>query len=110
PEPLPAVMADCDRLLQLLGNLLANAIRFTPPSGRITIRACLCGNEVRCSVADTGPGTPRDHLPRVVDRFWQGTRSDRSGLGLGLAIVRGIVEAHAGRIWVESEPGSGTCF
>jgi signal transduction histidine kinase len=108
--PPPIVMADRERLLQLLGNLLANAIRFTPPAGRIEIAAAVCGAEARCSVADTGPGIPPDQLPHVFDRFWQAARTDRAGIGLGLAIVQGIAEAHGGRVWVESELGKGTRF
>jgi signal transduction histidine kinase len=108
--PPPVVMADRERLLQLMGNLLGNAIKFTPPAGRIEIAAAVCGEEVRCSVADTGPGIPPDQLPHVFDRFWQAARADRAGLGLGLAIVQGIAEAHGGRVWVESEPGIGTTF
>ena len=103
-------MADRGRLLQLLGNLLANAIRFTPPDGRVEIAAAVGDGEVRCSVADTGPGIPPDQIPRVFDRFWQAARADRAGLGLGLAIVQGIAEAHGGRVWVESELGRGTTF
>jgi signal transduction histidine kinase len=111
-ESLPPVLADRDRVLQLLGNLLGNALKFTPKGGRIEVGADALadGAEVHCWVADTGPGIPPDQLPRLFDRFWQAERSDRRGLGLGLAIVRGIVEAHGGRVWVESELGKGTRF
>jgi signal transduction histidine kinase len=108
--PSPLVMVDRERVLQLLGNLLANAIRFTPPGGRIEIAAAVCGDEAHCSVADTGPGIPPEQLTHVFDRFWQAARADRAGLGLGLAIVQGIAEAHGGRVWVESEPGKGARF
>lgn len=108
--PPPVVMADRERLLQLLGNLIANAIKFTPPAGTIEIAAAISDDEVQCSVADTGPGIPQDQLPHVFDRFWQATPGDRGGLGLGLGIVKGIAEAHHGRVWVESEPGKGTRF
>ena len=106
--PSPTVLVDHGRILQLLGNLLANAIRFTPAEGRIEIAVSVEGQEARCSVRDTGPGIPPDQLPHVFDRFWQATRGDRGGLGLGLAIVRAIAEAHGGRVWVESELGKGT--
>lgn len=109
-EPLPAVRVDRERFLQLLGNLLANAIKFTPPAGRIEVAAAVSGSEVHCSVTDTGPGIQPDQLPHVFDRFWQATRGDRGGLGLGLAIVQGIAEAHRGRVWVESNPGRGARF
>jgi signal transduction histidine kinase len=108
--PLPVVMVDRERFLQLVGNLLANAIKFTPPSGQIEIAAAISGDEVRCSVADTGPGIPPDQLPHVFDRFFQANRGDRRGLGLGLTIVQGIAAAHGGRVWVESELGNGARF
>jgi signal transduction histidine kinase len=66
--------------------------------------------EVRVEVCDTGPGIPADQLPHVFGQFWQATRSDHRGIGLGLAIAKGIVEAHAGRIWVESDVGEGSSF
>lgn len=109
-EPLPAVMADRERILQLMGNLLGNAIKFTPAGGRVGVEASTSGAEVRVTVMDTGPGIPPEHLPRVFDRFWQASRRDRGGLGLGLAIVKGIAEAHGGRVWVESTSTSGTRF
>jgi signal transduction histidine kinase len=109
-ETLPPVMVDRDRVLQLLGNLLGNALKFTPEGGRIEVGAERFGKEVRCWVTDTGPGIPADHLPHLFDRFWQASRTDRRGLGLGLAIVQGIVEAHGGRVRVESEIGMGSRF
>jgi PAS domain S-box-containing protein len=109
---LPELRADPDRLQQVLGNLLSNAVKFTPPGGRIELRAeadadCPC---VRFTVRDTGIGLPAESIPHVFDRFWQARRADRRGLGLGLAIVRGIVEAHGGRVWVQSEAGTGSTF
>ncbi|HSU13771.1 GAF domain-containing sensor histidine kinase [Longimicrobium sp.] len=109
-EPLPPVMADRDRVLQVLGNLLGNALKFTPAGGRVEVGACAEGDEVRWWVEDSGPGIPPEHLPHLFDRFWQARRSDRRGLGLGLAIVKGMVEAHGGRVWAESEPGRGSRF
>jgi signal transduction histidine kinase len=107
-DALPVVVADRHRVLQILGNLLGNALKFTPPGGRVEVGAAAAEQEVRCFVADTGPGIPEDQLPHVFDRFWQARRADRRGLGLGLAIVRGLVEAHGGRVWIESEPGRGS--
>ena len=108
PASLPPVMVDRGRFQQLLGNLLANALRFTPPGGRVEVAACSREGEVVCVVSDTGPGIAAEQLPHVFNRFWQATPGDRRGLGLGLAIVQTIVEAHGGRVWAESEPGRGT--
>lgn len=109
-DPLPAVMADRERVLQILGNLLGNALKFTPEGGRVELGAVVEEGEVRCYVADSGPGIPSEQLPHVFDRFWQARRADRRGLGLGLAIVHGLVEAHGGRVWVESDPERGSRF
>lgn len=110
PEELPAVLADGDRILQVFSNLLGNAVRFTPESGTVTVGAEARGDEVVFGVTDTGPGIPAEEIPRVFDRFWQAKRARRAGAGLGLAISRGIVEAHGGRIWVESRVGEGSTF
>ncbi|MFW6202049.1 MAG: ATP-binding protein, partial [Gemmatimonadota bacterium] len=107
PDRLPHVWADRDRLLQVFGNLIGNAIKFTPEGGRITVGAEPVDGRVRFRISDTGPGMPPDHLSRLFDPFWQATRR-RGGAGLGLAISRGIVEAHGGRIRAESAPGGGT--
>jgi signal transduction histidine kinase len=104
------VWGDRDRLLQVFENLIGNAIKFTQAGGRITAGATSRGDEVVFSVADTGSGIPSENLPRVFDRFWQATRRGREGAGLGLPITKGIVEAHAGRIWVESTAGNGSTF
>jgi signal transduction histidine kinase len=88
----------------------ARGEEFTPAGGRIEVGATADENEVRFWVADTGPGIPPDHLPHLFDRFWQARRADSRGLGLGLTIVQGIVEAHRGRVWVASEMGKGTRF
>jgi len=109
PE-LPRVRADSGRILQVFSNLVGNAIKFTPPGGRITIGATCLEDEVRFDIADTGPGIPAEQLPHVFGQFWQGLRGDRRGIGLGLAIAKGIVEAHGGRIWVESQVGEGSRF
>src|SRR5688572_5995679 len=104
------VWADGNRLLQVFENLIGNAIKFTPAGGRITAGATATDEGVVFRVADTGSGIPSDDLPRVFDRFWQATRTGRRGAGLGLPITRGIVEAHGGRIWVESTAGHGSTF
>jgi len=108
------ISGDVGRLDQVLSNLLANALRYTPAGGVVTMRAQPTDSGVRIVVRDTGEGIPADDLPFIFDRFW---RSDRSrshaggaGSGLGLAIARQLVQAHGGRIMVESEPGQGTAF
>jgi signal transduction histidine kinase len=108
--PLPAVWVDRGRIVQVFDNLIANALRFTPASGSITVGATRCHETVLFWVRDTGRGIPPDHLPRVFDRFWQARKTEGQGAGLGLAIVKSIVEAHRGRIWVESAPGEGSTF
>lgn len=105
-----SVLSDRDRILQVFANLLGNAIKFTPKGGEITIRAEPSGGEVRFGVCDTGPGIPPEHLPHVFDRYWQAKSTAKLGTGLGLSIAKGIVEAHKGQIWVESEPGKGAEF
>jgi signal transduction histidine kinase len=107
-DALPRVAADEGRVFQVLGNLLGNALKFTPRGGRVDVGAAADGAEVRWWVADTGPGIAPDDLPHLFDAFWQARRGDRRGLGLGLAIVKGIVEAHGGRAWAESTLGEGT--
>lgn len=107
---LPDVWADRDRLLQILENLIGNAIKFTDEGGTITVGAAPRDGQVLFSVADTGAGIPAKNLPHVFDRFWQAGDGERGGAGLGLAIVKGLVEAHGGHIWVESTLGRGTTF
>jgi signal transduction histidine kinase len=109
-ETLPAVTADGGRVLQVLSNLVGNAVKFTPKEGRIVIRADPAPGGVRFSVADTGPGIPQEQLGKLFGRFWQGNPADRRGIGLGLSIAKGIIDAHGGRIWVESRVGEGTTF
>jgi signal transduction histidine kinase len=110
PETLPKVQADRDRLLQVFSNLIGNALKFTPEGGRITIAAEATEECVRFLVADTGRGVAAEELPQVFDRFWQSRHTRRGGAGLGLAITKGIVEAHRGQITVTSTPGIGTEF
>jgi len=104
------VSADRDRLLQVFDNIIGNALKFTPPGGHIRVGAALNEHKVRFWVADTGIGIATEDLPHVFDRFWQARKGERRGTGLGLAIVKGIIEAHGGRIWVESVLGMGTTF
>lgn len=105
-----ALPADFDhaRLVQVLGNLLVNAIRFSPRHGRIVLRAERAGDAVQCSVGDAGTGIPDDQIEKVFERFVQVNANDRRGLGLGLFIAKRIIEGHAGRIWAESTLGHGT--
>lgn len=109
-DGLPCVEADAGRIVQLLSNLVGNAVKFTPAGGRVVMRARGAGPVVQLSVADTGPGIPADQLPHIFGRFWQADPSDRRGIGLGLTISKAIVEAHGGRIWAESRLGEGTTF
>ena len=108
-DPGPPVRADRDRILQVLHNLIGNAVKFTE-AGEVEVLARRGSDCLVCSVRDTGPGIQKAHLPRLFERYWQADRQDRRGAGLGLPIARGIVEAHGGRIWLESEVGSGTTF
>lgn len=101
-------IGDHARLTQVLWNLLGNALRHTPAQGRIIVRARRHGGFVHMSVADTGTGIPPEHLQHLFDRFWQLERTSGVGAGLGLAIARGIVESHGGRIKVRSIVGRGT--
>ncbi len=110
PEEHLPLSADASQLHRVFSNLVGNAIKFTPEGGVVTVRADEMDGELQFSVSDNGPGIAADALPHVFDRFWQGRKGDRRGAGLGLSIVRGIVEAHGGRIWVESQLGSGTTF
>jgi PAS domain S-box-containing protein len=105
---LPKVMADSERIQQVLSNLVGNAIKFSPSGSKIVVAPRRDGDQVIISVVDDGKGIAAEQLPRVFDRYWQSSRTDRQGAGLGLAIAKGIVEAHGGRIWIESRPGEGT--
>ena len=108
-QPLLAVF-DRDRIQQVLVNLIANALKFTPRGGAIQASAENMANEVRFSVRDTGSGIPAPLLEAVFERFWKAGADDQRGLGLGLYIAKSLVEAHGGRIWVESRIGEGSTF
>ncbi|HEY58975.1 MAG TPA: PAS domain-containing protein [Anaerolineae bacterium] len=111
PEGLPPMLADRDRLLQVLTNLLDNALHFTPKGGEITLGASALETGVRFWVQDTGPGIAPEHLPRLFERFYKvDPARQRGGTGLGLAIAKHIVEAHGGQIGVESAVGQGSTF
>jgi PAS domain S-box-containing protein len=104
------VWIDSHRVLRVFSNLVGNALKFTPTGGTIVLGATLQPEEVCFSVSDTGPGIPDDEAAHVFQRYWQARKGDRRGAGLGLSIARGIVEAHGGRIWVQSTQGEGTTF
>jgi signal transduction histidine kinase len=111
PGDLPSVLADVERVVQVLSNLLSNALRHTPDGGRVVVEAEASGDEVTFEVTDTGTGIAPEHLERVFERFYRVDKSRsrgeaRGGSGVGLAISRALVEAMGGRIWVES-PGLG---
>ncbi len=108
------IIADPDRMDQVVSNLVGNALRYTPEGGSITLWVEPLPGGVRMGVEDTGTGIPADDLPYIFDRFWRGDRSrtrvEGAGSGLGLAITRQLVQANGGRIFVESQPGFGTRF
>jgi signal transduction histidine kinase len=107
---LPPILVDRHRILQVLNNLIGNAIKFTPPGGAVTVRAQQTEDDIQFCIEDTGPGIAQDEIPYIFDRFWQARKTARLGTGLGLFIVKGIVEAHGGRVWVESKLGAGSKF
>jgi signal transduction histidine kinase len=104
------VRADEGRVLQVIGNLVGNALKFTEAGGKVRLSACPRDVEVIFSVADTGPGIPPEHQSQLFDTFWQARKGDRRGVGLGLSITRDIVTALGGRLWVESTVGVGSTF
>ena len=112
PERVPVAWGDRHRIVQVFTNLLENALRETPRNGEVTlgIREDSVDQGLRFFVSDTGPGIPPEDQVRLFDRYWQVSRKDKGGAGLGLSIVEGIVEAHGGRVWVESEEGAGSTF
>ncbi len=108
---LPSVLADEQRIAQVLDNLLTNAARYSPPNTQIGLRARAVNGSVEIAVQDRGPGVPEDKREQVFDKFVRLDGSNQpGGSGLGLAICRGIVQAHGGRIWVEANPDQGSTF
>jgi signal transduction histidine kinase len=110
PEDGVAVRADPLRVSQIVGNIVGNAIKFTPERGSVTLRSVANGNHVAIHVTDTGPGVDPSDMDHLFDNFWQARSNDHRGVGLGLAIAKGVVEAHGGRIWCESALGRGSTF
>jgi PAS domain S-box-containing protein len=110
PDELPPVLADRERVAQALSNLIGNAVKFSPAGSEIMVEVSVLESEIQISVSDSGQGMTEEQLAHAFDRFWQSSRTDRQGAGLGLAITKGIIEAHGGRIWAESEPGNGSRF
>jgi signal transduction histidine kinase len=108
PEASCIVRCERDRILQVLSNLVGNAIKFTPSGGSVTVGSRIHNDYVIVSVQDTGPGISDENLPHIFARHWQAKDNGRLGAGLGLAIAQGIVGAHAGRIWAQSKVGTGT--
>jgi signal transduction histidine kinase len=109
-KDLPSVTADRERLLQVLSNLLGNALKYSSERTRVNVSARREGNALIVDVADQGQGINAADLPYIFDRYWQARRRGAAGHGLGLAIVHGVVEAHGGRVWAESKPGIGSRF
>lgn len=107
---LSPLYADHDRLLQVLSNLLGNAIKFTPEGGRVSVRVREEADGIEFSVSDTGPGIAAADIEHIFDPYWQVERTARLGTGLGLTIAKGIVDGHGGRLSVESTPGEGSTF
>ncbi|HEY8550654.1 MAG TPA: ATP-binding protein [Vicinamibacterales bacterium] len=109
-EPGATVLADRERVFQVLSNLVGNAIKFTPSGGTILIRATVDQEHALLTVSDTGPGLTPEQMTQVFNRYWQASRTAREGVGLGLYIAKGIVEAHGGRIWAERAEEGGAAF
>ncbi|RPH74801.1 MAG: two-component system sensor histidine kinase KdbD, partial [Nitrospiraceae bacterium] len=110
PPDLPLVLVDGVLMEQVLINLLENALKFTPPSTAIELSATASDHELVFEVADRGPGIPPGDEQRIFDKFYRAGPAREGGVGLGLTVCRGIIEAHGGRIWVEKRPGGGAVF
>jgi two-component system sensor histidine kinase KdpD len=108
---LPLVRFDYVEIAQVLMNLGENALKYTPPGTEVTLAARLVSGAIELTVRDTGPGIGPKDLPHLFDKFYRAEQTGRvSGTGIGLAIAKGLVEAHGGRIWAESRVGEGTTF
>jgi len=113
PEEFPPIEGDPTRLEQVINNLLSNAIKYSPEGGRIEIAGRSTGDEVIVTVTDQGVGIPFEEQPHIFESFFRGSREyqqQTAGAGLGLYLAKAIVEAHGGRIWVDSDPGEGAAF
>ena len=110
PDEMPPVLADRERIAQALSNLVGNAVKFSPAGSEIMVRVAVEPDELVFSVTDQGKGMTEEQLAHAFDRFWQSSRTDRQGAGLGLAITKGIIDAHGGRIWAESSASTGSAF
>jgi signal transduction histidine kinase len=110
PDDGVAVRADPLRVSQIVGNIVGNALKFTRSDGTVTLKAAPENERVVIQVIDTGPGIAPPDIEHLFDNFWQAKNGDNRGVGLGLAIAKGVVEAHGGRIWCESQVGAGTTF
>src|SRR5262249_37884074 len=109
-KAIGSINCDKRRITQVLSNLLGNAIKFTPNGGKVSLNAISVGDETLVCVSDTGTGIHHEQLSCVFDRYWQGQKGNREGVGLGLAIAKGLIEAHGGRIWAESQVSEGSTF
>jgi signal transduction histidine kinase len=109
-ENVPKITCDPELVERVFSNLISNALKFTPEEGTITVSLRATGESLEGSVADTGEGIPADCLTKIFDKFQQVQGQHKGGTGLGLTICRHIVEAHTGKIWVESEIGKGSSF
>jgi signal transduction histidine kinase len=110
PDDLPAVACDRARVIQVLSNLIGNAIEAAAEAGSVRIVVATGEGDVRFAVSDRGSGIAEADLPHLFERYWKGRAKGRQGVGLGLYIARGIIEAHGGRMWVESRIGHGSTF
>jgi two-component system sensor histidine kinase KdpD len=110
-DSLPFVLIDSRLVAEALSNLVENAAKYSPAGGEISVKAEMKGDELLISVTDQGPGIVPEETSRLFEKFYRGTHPQHnSGTGMGLAIARGIIEAHDGKIWVENLPGKGATF
>jgi signal transduction histidine kinase len=110
PQDVRPICADPDRVVQVLSNLVGNALKFTPENGKVSVDVCALPGEARFSVRDTGPGMSDEDLPHLFEQFWKANGHGKMGKGLGLYIAKMIVEDHGGRIWAERGTSGGSAF